>query len=236
MARGINQQNIFEADEDFEKYLSILDEVKEAAKFKLYAYCLMGNHVHILLEESDAPLSQIFKQIGIRYVFWFNWKYQRHGHLFQDRFKSEPVENDSYFNVVLRYIHQNPVKAGLCQDAKSYRWSSAQLLGRKTSRIDVNDLERIVPLSDFDSPADSSMETSVLEYGVGRRRGHFENEALDLLQRVSGAKGATDFQRLPKSLQKDAVLKLRTAGIPIRQIARISGFSKGVVETLCKKK
>lgn len=111
MLRGINRQQIFEDDEDFEKFLWVLKDVKQLSRFKLYGYCLMGNHIHLLLKPENEPLELIFRRIGSKYVYWYNLKYQRTGHLFQDRFKSEPVENISGFFVVLRYIHQNPVKA-----------------------------------------------------------------------------------------------------------------------------
>jgi REP element-mobilizing transposase RayT len=73
----------------------------------------MGNHVHILLKVGNEPLEQMMRRICGSYVYWYNKKYQRTGNLFQDRFKSETVENDNYFLIVLRYIHQNPLKAGL---------------------------------------------------------------------------------------------------------------------------
>ncbi len=107
---------MFEDDEDYIKYLDVLRECKEISGYKLYGYCLMGNHLHLLLKTGKEDLEQIFKRIGARYVYWYNFKYGRSGHLFQDRYKSEPVETDSYIVTVLRYIHQNPVKAGICSD------------------------------------------------------------------------------------------------------------------------
>ena len=123
MLRGINQQQIFEDSEDCDKFIQILQECKAVSGFKLFAYCLMGNHIHLLIKPEKEPLEQVFKRIGGRYVYWYNVKYQRVGHLFQDRFKSEPVEDDSYFLTVIRYIHQNPVKAGLCKNIKDYKYS-----------------------------------------------------------------------------------------------------------------
>ena len=113
MLRGINQQQIFEDSEDFEKILQILKDCKAVSEYKLFAYCLMGNHIHLLVQEDKEPIEQVMKRIATRFVYWYNIKYQRVGHLFQDRFKSEPVEDDTYFLTVLRYIHQNPMKAGL---------------------------------------------------------------------------------------------------------------------------
>ena len=106
MLRGINQQQIFEDNEDSEKFLQILKDCKAISEFKLYAYCLMGNHIHLLIHETEEPIEKFMKRIATRFVYWYNIKYQRVGHLFQDRFKSEPVEDDAYFLTVLRYIHQ----------------------------------------------------------------------------------------------------------------------------------
>jgi putative transposase len=124
MLRGINRQNIFEDDEDRRKFLDIMIECKRICEYQLLGYCLMGNHVHILIKEEKEPIEKIFKRIGARYVYSFNWKYNRCGHLFQDRFKSEVVEDDRYFLTVLRYIIQNPIKANLVADLSEFTWSS----------------------------------------------------------------------------------------------------------------
>jgi REP element-mobilizing transposase RayT len=124
MIRGINQQNIFSIDEDYEKFMAILVKYHKKSEYEIYAYCLMGNHVHLLIKEGRETLSNTMKRIGTSYVSWYNWQYNRKGHLFQDRYKSEPVEDDAYFLTVLRYIHQNPLKVGLADDIASYQWSS----------------------------------------------------------------------------------------------------------------
>jgi len=113
MLRGINQQQIFEDEEDSLRFLETLLKYKEQCGYEIYAYCLMGNHIHILLKEGKENLTLVLKRIAGSYVYWYNWKYRRSGHLFQDRFKSEPVEDDEYFLTVIRYIHQNPIKAGI---------------------------------------------------------------------------------------------------------------------------
>ena len=117
MLRGINRQLIFEDDEDMQRFIETLKRYKDECGYSLYAFCLMGNHIHLLLKEGEEPISTILKRIAGSYVYWYNWKYGRSGHLFQDRFKSEPVEDDAYFLTVLRYIHQNPVKARICKKA-----------------------------------------------------------------------------------------------------------------------
>nr|WP_311774044.1 transposase [Metabacillus sp. KUDC1714] len=115
MLRGINRQTIFEDDEDKIKFLVTLKKYKEISKFQLYSYCLMDNHIHLLLKESGETISESIKRISSSYVYWYNNKYERCGLLFQERFKSENVENILYFLTVLRYIHQNPLKAGLAK-------------------------------------------------------------------------------------------------------------------------
>ena len=117
MLRGINQQVIFEDNEDYVKFIEVLCKYKAVSGYKVFAYCLMTNHIHILLKEENEPIELIIKRVGGSYAYWYNWKYYRKGHLFQDRYRSEPVENDSYFLTVLRYIHQNPVKANIVKNA-----------------------------------------------------------------------------------------------------------------------
>ena len=124
MVRGINKQDIFLENEDFLRYLEVLTKVKQRSKCILHGYCLMNNHAHLLLEEGEENVGQVMKRLGTSYVRWFNSKYNRIGHLFQDRYRSEAVENDNYFLVVLRYIHQNAVKAGLTRTCMDYPWSS----------------------------------------------------------------------------------------------------------------
>ena len=138
MIRGINQQNIFADDEDHEKFMAILATYHKKIEYNLYAYCLMGNHVHLLLKEGKEILSNTMKRIGASYVSWYNWQYNRKGHLFQDRYKSEPIEDDAYFLTVLRYIHQNPVKAGLADHIEAYKWSSYKEYTTETKIVNVD--------------------------------------------------------------------------------------------------
>lgn len=100
--RGINRQSIFEDEEDYIKFIQTIQRYKEKSGYKIYAYCLMGNHVHLLLKIDKDPLEQVMRRMYGSYVYWYNHKYQRIGNLFQDRFKSEPVEDDTYFLVVQR--------------------------------------------------------------------------------------------------------------------------------------
>ena len=136
--RGINQQQIFADEEDSLWFLETLSKYKEQCGYEIYAYCLMSNHVHILLKEGKENLTLVLKRIAGSYVYWYNWKYHRSGHLFQDRFKSEPVEDDAYFLTVIRYIHQNPVKAGICRNIDGYKFSSYNEYINNATLIDTD--------------------------------------------------------------------------------------------------
>ena len=123
--RGINRQDIFYDQGDYQRFLGTLGRVR-TDKFEVYGYCLMSNHVHLLIREKSEEIPQIMKRIGTSYVWWYNRKYQRTGHVFQGRYGSECVEDDEYLLTVIRYIHQNPVKAGMISEPEDYRWSSIQ--------------------------------------------------------------------------------------------------------------
>jgi REP element-mobilizing transposase RayT len=230
LVRGINQQSIFEDAEDNQIYLTLLKEVKDKTGFELFSFCLMGNHAHLLLKENEEPLSQVFRCLGVRYVRWFNDKYQRSGHLFQDRFKSQPVQSDAYFISVIRYIHNNPVKAGICDEPESYEWSSLRLLKDLDPLIDWAALKRIMPLKDMYPIVDDQASDDHLEVYQVKKTSCSDRVAREILRHISGAESVADFQRIDKGMQRDAIPNLKSAGLSVRQIARITGLSKGCAE------
>ena len=137
MARGNYRQNIFKDDEDFKVFLLLMQDAKTKYGFKLHAYCLMTNHYHLLLETEQTEIWKIMKRINQIYAAYYNEKYRLMGHLFQGRYKSCLVENDSYFLQTSRYIHLNPVKAKMVPRAEAYPWSSySTLIGMKQEMIE----------------------------------------------------------------------------------------------------
>ncbi len=108
MSRSISEINLFRDDFDKNKYLEILKRYMNIFKFKIYTYCLMDNHSHILIDANGADISKIFHAVNFSYAIYYNRKYKRHGHLFQGRFRSKIVDNSSYFIKLSAYIHNNP--------------------------------------------------------------------------------------------------------------------------------
>lgn len=129
--RGINKQDIFLADEDYEFFLSKLHALGQKYDHSIYALCLMPNHFHISLHTRKVPISKIMSSLSTSYSMYFNRKYHHLGSVFQNRFKSILIENDSYFLELSRYIYLNPVKAGLVQDPALYKYTSLREALRK---------------------------------------------------------------------------------------------------------
>ncbi len=125
MIRGNEKKKIFLDDEDKRCFVHKLFEKVSEEKSEIYAYCLMDNHVHLLLcEDCNIDMARLMKKINVSFVYYFNKKYKRVGHLFQDRFKSEVVDSDDYLLAAVRYIHNNPVIAGIVCSPEKYKWSS----------------------------------------------------------------------------------------------------------------
>lgn len=166
MIRGIDRQLIAEDEEDNWKLKEILSQCKEICGYERYGYCFLGNHIHLLMKEGKENLEQIFKRIGSRYVYYFNQKYKRVGHLFQDRFKSEPINDDGYLLTVLAYIHNNPVKAGLSKTAAEYKWSSYREYMESNSLIDVEFILGMIMKGQFIELYKAEPQEGVLDIGV----------------------------------------------------------------------
>ncbi|MGI6549579.1 MAG: REP-associated tyrosine transposase [Syntrophomonadales bacterium] len=122
--RGTNRQDIFHERDDYWRLLQIIAQTKPENNFELYGFCLMTNHVHLLIHEKEETIAKTMHRITTRYAGWYNYKYERSGHVFQGRYGSECVEDDRYLLTVIRYIHNNPVKAGMVSHPEDYRWSS----------------------------------------------------------------------------------------------------------------
>ena len=122
--RGNDKKEIFLSDNDKRKFISILQKAKTKYNFLIYAYCLMDNHVHLLIKDNGNDISKVIKSINVSYVLYFNRKYHRCGHLFQNRFISDIIKDDRQLMSVSKYIHNNPVKAKMVQRPEAYLWSS----------------------------------------------------------------------------------------------------------------
>ena len=230
MVRGINRQDIFEDDEDRLRFLEVLKECRAVSRFRLYAFCLMSNHVHLLMETGDEPLGQVMKRLGSRYVWWYNQKYGRTGHLFQDRFRSEAVEDRAYFLTVLRYIIRNPMNAGLEAKPGTYRWSSFRAYtGREDAVTDTQPAVSAAGSRDalvaflLEANDDRAMDDSDFDRRLS------DDEARKIMFTVTGCGSAADFQRLDRPLKKRFTKEMAGRGLSMGQIARLTGLSKSTV-------
>lgn len=123
ICRGNGKQDIFRDDRDRIKFVEYIRKIKQDEQFLLYAYCLMTNHIHLLVRVRNSPLSRIMHRLTTSHSHYFNRRHAKTGHLFEDRFKAIHCPRDSYFKELIRYINMNPVKAGLVSSPHQWRWS-----------------------------------------------------------------------------------------------------------------
>ncbi|MDR1807426.1 MAG: transposase [Propionibacteriaceae bacterium] len=224
--RGINRQNIFEDDADRRRFLDCAVAAADLSGVRVLAYCLMSNHVHLVVEVTREPVGQFFRRLGARYVWWFNHKYDRVGHLWQDRFKSRPVvETEDLINVI-RYVHGNPVEAGLCATPAEYEWSSAAGPDRVVDARRVKELTGVADWAELRGEVD---EAAARPPSAVQGRRPSDEQAWSVLAAVSGAGQATAFQALGRPLQQAALAEAFQRGASVRQLARLTGLNRGVV-------
>jgi REP element-mobilizing transposase RayT len=232
MIRGVSRQLLFEDHSDYGHFMKTLERFKEQCAFNLYAFCLMDNHVHLLIKANQESIGATLQRLEVSYSHYFNQKYQRCGHLFESRFKSEPVETLAYFLALLRYIHLNPVKAGLCRKPADYIFSSyrAYLKQNPTKIVDRNFVsEQFAGVEDFASfheNADAENVPSTL----GKHRNMFsDQEVLQRLKSLSGCQSMSELQRLEKSRCMKSLRVLRQEKVSITQLARVTGISYNTI-------
>ncbi len=231
VCRGIGKQILFEEEADFRYYLRLLKQAKEMYPCEIYAYCLMDNHIHLLLY-IPQDLDLFIKSVSGRFAMYFNRKYDRCGHVFQDRFRSEPVESSGYLLSAVRYIHNNPEAAGICPRDR-YPWSSWQEYTGAAVLIDPENVlaalggrEGFLAFGRADgSPAPGPADPP-------SRPRMPDHEARRIMQEVLCAESPTRLQSLKKAERDEFIRILRKRGISVRQLERLSGISRGIIQEI----
>ena len=238
--RGINKQQIFVDSDDYGKFLTVLRKYQPICGYKILAYCLMSNHIHLVIKTGEMPLGRIFQHVIPSFVYWYNKKYERVGSLFQARFKSRPIGNTNQLLTVIRYVHQNPVKAAICKHPGQYGYSSFK-------GYFANDLIDASYIRSFISPDDfnhfncdkkdkknkkgkiAPKEEFCIDIEDEQPRMN-DKRAMEIMVRFSGCGNVSEFQALDAALRDKALQGMRMAGISINQASRITGISHGVIK------
>lgn len=233
--RGLDRQLMFDCANDYKKYLEIIELYKEECHFELYSYCLMSNHVHLLIKTTDTTLDTIFRKINTHYAVWFNMKYQRTGHLQQERFYSEPVENQKYLINVIKYIHNNPLKAGIeSYPGESYKWSSIhEYSSEHFNLIDATDLLNIVSKSDLIDILPTDDDITYLDIDSVKKRLP-DDVAKEIVCNITGLENCLLFQEFELSKRNNYIRHFHKKGLSIRQINRLTGIPRGIIQRALK--
>lgn len=231
--RGVNRQIIFECADDYRRFLHALKKYAENAGAKIYAWCLMDNHVHILLKEGMEKLSITMQRMEVSYVNYFNKKNERVGPLFQGRFFSRPIEGENDFLRVYNYIALNPVKAGLAHTPEAYMWSWLGFGGTEEKFVSDAGYNVCLSCNDFtkEEMADLEMETHkrVDAWIIS------DEEALRKMAELTGCKNSRDIQQLGIKERDLAIKKLLAIKLSPMQISRITGVNRTIVYRIKKR-
>ena len=232
VTRGTGRQLIFENDSDRTLFLRLLAKGLNEHEAELYAWCLMGNHVHLLIHAPLQTVSALMKQVLGTYALIFNKNTGRVGHLFQSRFSSEPITDDEYLLTVIRYIHNNPVKAGL-SSADAYRWSSYReyIAGARICQTEfpltvfggINEFKRF---HQQDDSKDTCLDMDELD---NEAKPASNERAIEVLRQTLEDIDPQNVKALPTSERNDCLRALKSAGLSVRQIERLTGIGRNTV-------
>lgn len=147
ITQGINKSYIFEKAEDIKYYIKIMYHLTKEQKIKIIGYCIMNNHAHMLIEtEEIKELSKYMQRLNTKYGKYYNKKYNRVGYVFRDRYRAEGIYTEEYLYNCLKYIYNNPVKAGICKKAEDYPYSNYKRIDKELNEnyafIDVDDNDK----------------------------------------------------------------------------------------------
>ena len=234
--RGVNHENIFESEADYDYIHKTIQVVKNELGFELYAYCYMNNHVHLLIKEKKmGAISLIMQKILTRYAMYYNIKYERSGSLIGSRYKSKPVEKERYLLPLISYIHRNPVESGMVYRVEDYKYSSYKAyLDKRDELVDTGFLFDIIDIKQYLQLHLKDKE-GFGEYVEGARSK--KRTEGDIRRIIMEHIGGMEPHQLKKrnNCERDKILRrLRNVGLSIREIERATGISRGVIAVVNK--
>ena len=227
MLKGNGGQIIFDDDTDRSAFLAALSDILEYSGLSLIAWCLMSTHVHLLLSDETGCLSSAMHGLATRYAGRFNSRTGHIGSVFAGRFKSVPVESDAQLIAAVRYIHNNPEKAGICPAAE-YPWSSYREYVGKPFITSVDAVLDLVGGADAFAALSAEGRPSGYCFRIGTRIP--DEDAFDIARAVT-------YPADPRALASEespergrALLALRDAGLTLKQIVRVTGIGRYAIE------
>ena len=228
IVRGISRQALFEEKQDYNFYLSLLKRYSKETGVIICAYCLMENHVHLLVCDKNQATPVFMKKLGVSYSSYFNSKYDRCGHLFQDRYLSENVETRSYLLNVFRYILNNPAKAGICS-AEEYPWSSYSLYDSESTFVNTSIFHVLIgDRENFLVFMAAGNDVECLEYEIP----HTDDWARSMIRELLDVESGTALQNWDRASRNAALRQLKEAGLSIRQIERLTGIGRNIIQRI----
>lgn len=237
MLRGTNKQRIFHDQEDHLCFLRGLEKYRALCGFHLYAYCLMPNHVHLLLREGveGEAVGNIMLRLTTWYVYRYNRKYERSGALFDGRYKSEPVEDDNYFLTVLRYIHRNPLKAGIANSLSHYPYCSFTRYESPAADqlIEKEMLFSLIPRTSLKEWHEATDHEKCLDMSEHRAPKRLTDEAaLAMMKKAGKVNNTEEFLHLNEKQKAAVIRKMISSGASLRQTVRLTGVSMAMVRKM----
>jgi len=243
MLRGNNKEEIFIDEEDKSRIIEIIEEKKKFEEYYLYAYCVMDNHLHIIVKECKDTIARIVKRIATSYSYYFNKKYKRIGHVFQERFKSESIEDESYLLTAIRYVHQNPEKAGISK-LESYRWSSySDYIGKSSKKTNTTDTSEILGIisNNYEQAVQQFIRfnlefTEEIFLDIGESSEIDENNVVEYIGKLMREKKIeiSDLRNPDKKALREEVVKilLEKSNLSQRRIAVVLGLGREMVRRI----
>ena len=232
ISRGVDHCAIFVDRKDRTRFLELLESVSSECEVVIDAWCLMGNHYHLLVSCGIGALSAMMMKLNAAYAKYFNARHERDGHLFQGRFKSVPIESDEQYLTVVRYIHQNPEKAGICLTAE-YPWSSYQEYMRGGGIASTKQaLSMLGGVRQFELFHRTLEQDDTAPCFLDGREWPSEEAMMDSARAVLRGGDPRGIRKLTPQERNNAILALKQSRFTTRQIERLTGISRSTISRI----
>ncbi len=226
MVRGNGRQILFEDKTDYLYFLNLLRRFSKETAITICAYCLMENHVHLLICDKEQHMSLFMQKLSLAYTYYFNRKYEHCGHLFQGRYTSKAIESEDYLLTVFRYILTNPRESGISEPS-DYPWSSYMEYGNSASFVDTGIFQDMLgSLNEYEKYIAAKYEDDPEMKPIKRD----DEWAKGIIRNCLNIESGTVLQSYDWKTRNEAIRILKEKGLSIRQIERLTGINRNAIQ------
>lgn len=237
LMRGVDKHAMLRTEEDYQYFMSLLRRCKAECDMEIYGWCLLNDHVHLVVRERGDDMAGFFRHLCTAYACHYNMQRKRAGRVFQDRYRTDILETNEDVVRVLRHIYHEPVRLGLCEKPENYSFSGLSECMLHVSHP-IQNMAYVLSMTDVSAlckQPDAQQDALIMDI-MPQEKKLTDKEAEKIMKKVAHAKKLMELPVMTRKMRDAWLRRLRREGMSVSQITRLTGLGRNIVNRACSRR